>query len=213
MGRVAGRADALDPAPPPVAPASQPPFAGPSATDHQNRDRPTQPRKVDCQKQKAGRQQPKSKYGQEPQQPARSQKHRKRKADRKPAFAAKMRQRPAQVRDQAFQGMELPMKPAFSPRHSRMPPIAARCPNNATALRRSAIPLFPTPFPASDGATRADDQCRDRTPQARQIDRQQKKAQRQHPDTKDRQERDQSTRNQEQRKRKADKPPTIASQA
>jgi hypothetical protein len=72
-------------------------------------------RKVNGEEEKSGRQHPEAEDRQEPEKPADCQQDRKRKAHRQPMTPTQTAQWPAQRRDQAFQGMELPMKPALAP--------------------------------------------------------------------------------------------------
>ena len=103
--------------------------------DHQSRDRPPQLRQIHRQKQKARRQHPKPKDGQEPEKPANRQHKGNRKADREPTASAQVQQGAAKLRDQAFQHLELPMEPALAPRHPGYPRasrIARKCDKHTT---------------------------------------------------------------------------------
>lgn len=72
-------------------------------------------RQVDGEEEQSGWKHPETKDWQEPEEPANREQDRQRKADRKPARPTQARKRAAQRRDQTFQRVELPMKPALAP--------------------------------------------------------------------------------------------------
>jgi hypothetical protein len=72
-------------------------------------------RQVNGEQKKPGRQHPEAEKWEKPEQASDGQKKRQRQSDGKPVVAAQTCQRPAQQRDQAFQSVELPVKPALAP--------------------------------------------------------------------------------------------------